>query len=114
MDDYRRFVLESSRTQASSEPRDDKGPSQADQRREAAKARKDLAPLRKKIAAAEEKIAKFQDLLARIDVLLAQPDAFTKEPAKALALSQQRSDVEKAIAATEEEWLELTDEMENG
>jgi ATP-binding cassette subfamily F protein 3 len=114
MDDYRRFVLDAARTQAADGPREDKGPSQADQRRRAAETRRDLAPLRRKIAATEEKIAKFQDLLARIDALLAQPDAFTKEPSKALALSQQRSEVEKTIAAAEEEWLELTDELEGG
>ena len=113
MDDYRRFVLDSARTQSSSEPREDRGHSQVEQRRKAAEARRDLAPLRKKIVAAEEKIAKFQDLMARIDAMLAQPDAFTKEPAKALALSQQRSELEKAIAAAEEEWLELTDELES-
>ena len=55
---------------------------------------------------------KFEDLLARIDAALAAPDAFTKDPGKAAGLAQNRAELAKALAAAEEEWLELTSAYE--
>ena len=84
----------------------------ADQRRDAAKARKDAAPLAKKVQAADEKMARFTGLIERIDLALADPRAFERSPAEATKLSQQRAELERALMAAEEEWLELSAEYE--
>jgi ATP-binding cassette subfamily F protein 3 len=114
MDDYRRYVLELTRAQNRSEKQqsDDGRASQADQRRENAKSRRETAPLRKKISEAEARVEKFTSLLSRVDEMLAQPDAFAKDPAKAAQLSQQRAELEKAIASAEDEWLSLSAELD--
>ncbi len=114
MDDYRKLVLDKARTEggkASGDERDDKV-TQAGQRRDAARLRKELAPLRKKIEGVEERMAKFTELMKRVDAALASPDAFTKDPEKAGLLARQRSELERALANAEEEWLLLTTEYE--
>ena len=113
MDDYRRLVLDKARAEEEGASADgDNANSQAAQRREAARIRKEIAPLKKKIEAAEERMAKFADLMRRIDDALAVPDAFLKDPTKASQLSRQRAELERAIAAAETEWLDLTEEYE--
>ena len=112
IDDYRRFVLDRAATEGAAEKRSDDRPTRAAERRDAAKSRRDIAPLKKRIDAVEEKMKKFEDLLARIDAALAAPDAFTKESDKAVSLAQNRAELAKAIAAAEEEWLELTSAYE--
>ena len=115
MNEYTKHVLERSRTQSNAEGssgEDDKN-SQAEQRRQSARLRKELAPLRKKIEGLEERMSKFSELLARIDSALAAADTFAKEPEKAVHLSKQRAELEKAIADTENSWLELTSEYES-
>ena len=91
---------------------DDQRASQAEVRRQAARARQDSAPLRKKLTELEARLQKLGDLLTRVDAALAQPDAFAKDSARALQLATQRKDLENAIAASEEEWLLLADEIE--
>ena len=111
MDDYRRFVLD--QASGGDNGRKGTGGAQAEQRREAAKTRKELAPLKKKIEAAEERMKKLEGLLRRVDEALAQPDAFTRDPGKAAQLAQQRAELERAIAAAEDEWLTLSAEYED-
>ena len=112
MDDYRRYVLEQARKESAREKTSDAPvQSQADQRRENAKSRRETAPLRKKISELEAKMEKFSDLIARVDEMLAKPDTFSKDPAKAAQLSQQRAELERALAATEEEWLMASEEL---
>jgi ATP-binding cassette subfamily F protein 3 len=107
LDDYRRLILNKS---AGAPPRG------ASRRRspETQAARQERAPpsVRKRIAALEEQIARFENLIARIDAALAEPDAFTRAPQKAAQLATQRRDLEQALAAAEEEWLEVSSELE--
>jgi ATP-binding cassette subfamily F protein 3 len=44
--------------------------------------------------------------------MLADPRAFERSPAEATRLSQQRAELERALNAAEEEWLELSSELE--
>jgi ATP-binding cassette subfamily F protein 3 len=111
LDDYRKIVLEG--PDSSSEKKADDGRStQADQRREAADRRTGLAPLKRRIEAVEKKMGKLQDLLQRVDEALGAPDVFLKDPEKASRLSGQRAELERALAAAEEEWLILSGEYE--
>lgn len=114
MADYRKYVLEQSRKVMRAErDKDSPDSSRENIRRDAAKARKDAAPLAKKVKAAEEKMTKFSELIARVDLMLADPRAFERNPADAVKLSQQRAELEKALAAAEEEWLDLSSEYES-
>ncbi len=112
MDDYRRLVLEGEKAVERRREREAAANNVAEQRREAARARKDAAPIARKLQTAETKLAKFTDLLARVDQTLADPKAFERSPADAARLIQQRADLEKALAAAEEEWLVLSTEYE--
>ncbi|WP_296708416.1 ABC-F family ATP-binding cassette domain-containing protein [Rhodoblastus sp.] len=115
MADYRKFVLDSARKSqkdGAEKKRDANLAAAPDARRDAAKARKDAAPLARKVKAAEEKITRFGDLIARVDLMLADPRAFERSPAEATRLSQQRAELERALNAAEEEWLELSSELE--
>jgi ATP-binding cassette subfamily F protein 3 len=115
MADYRKFVLDSARKSqkdGAEKKRDANQAAAPDARRDAAKARKDAAPLARKVKAAEEKITRFGDLIARVDLMLADPRAFERSPAEATRLSQQRAELERALNAAEEEWLELSSELE--
>jgi len=112
MADYRKLVLDGAKSSPARKNREAATANGADQRRDAAKARKDAAPLAKKVQAADEKMARFTGLIERIDLALADPRAFERSPAEATKLSQQRAELERALMAAEEEWLELSAEYE--
>jgi ATP-binding cassette subfamily F protein 3 len=106
LDDYRRLVLDKAGGTA---PR--AAPAQPPSR-QAARQERSSPSLRKRLATLEEQIAKFGNLMARIDESLAEPGAFTRAPQKAAQLATQRRDLEQALTAAEEEWLELSSELE--
>ena len=108
MDDYTRYILSArGATPTKSDPDAAENPRPSSP----AAARPAKTPPRKKrLAAAEEKMAKLQDLLARVDAALAAPDAFTAKPDQAAQLARQRSDLERALIAAEDEWLQLAED----
>ncbi len=79
--------------------------------REAARSRRDLAPLRKEIAAVEEKMRRFEDLLRRVDEALAAAGA-GGEAARIADLAAKRGELERALNAAEEIWLDLASQVE--
>ncbi|MGL4323231.1 MAG: ABC-F family ATP-binding cassette domain-containing protein [Beijerinckiaceae bacterium] len=113
LDDYRKLILagDLSGKNERDTGRDDKF-GRVDQRRDAAEKRVALAPLRKKLEALEARIEKFTALIARIDEALAVPDSFAKQPGKAVEIAKQRAELTAALAATEEEWLSISSEIE--
>jgi ATP-binding cassette subfamily F protein 3 len=114
MDDYRRFVLDgenaekNARRRAEKQPKDERK-SETSRPPEPRISRKDA---KKKLDAIDEKMTQFRSLIDRIDQALAAPDAFTRDPAKAQQLAQQRSDLERAVLQLEEDWLLLSEEIE--
>jgi ATP-binding cassette subfamily F protein 3 len=115
MDEYRKFVLDragggNGKAVGKGAGKDRADPDGAGNG--SAAPRRSAAPLKKKITALEDKMRKYQDLMKRIDAALANPAVFTKDPAKAAQLSAQRGDLEKALRAAEEDWLELTNAVE--
>ena len=60
----------------------------------------------------KSRIDKLQKEIAKLDGDLAAPDLFTRDAAKGTRLMKARSDAEKALAETEETWLELSAEHE--
>jgi ATP-binding cassette subfamily F protein 3 len=116
--DYGRFVLGQGAPQerakkevARSESAPARPPAQPE-RREPAKPRRDLGPLRKEIVAVEQKMHRFQDLLRRIDDALAQAGEAAGNSAKVIDLAGKRAELERALAAAEEAWLELSAQAE--
>jgi ATP-binding cassette subfamily F protein 3 len=79
--------------------------------RESARPRRDLAPLRREIAAVEEKMRRFEDLLRRVDEALAVAGA-GGEAAKIADLASKRGELERALTAAEEIWLDLASQVE--
>jgi ATP-binding cassette subfamily F protein 3 len=106
LDDYRRLILGKS---GGAPPR--AASVQRSPETQAARQERSPPSVRKRIAALEEQIARFENLIARIDAALAEPDAFTRAPQKAAQLATQRRDLEQALAAAEEEWLQVSSEL---
>ncbi len=105
--DYSRLVL----AQRAPDSGRREPPARSASAREAARPRRDLAPLRKEIAAVEEKMRRFEDLLRRVDEALAVAGA-GGEAAKIADLAGKRGELERALTAAEEMWLELSAQIE--
>ncbi len=102
--DYGRFVL------GQGAPSPQKKPA-APTKPVAAPARKrDAGPLKRELAALEDKMTRFQDLLRRVDEALAEAGATGSDALKLAELASRRGDLERALAAAEEAWLELSEE----
>lgn len=82
------------------------------ERQEAAARRAELAPLRKEIKALEQKIEWKRKDLAKVDRELENPAIYSGDPEKAIRLGIEKSKIEDAIAALEDQWLEKSGEME--
>ncbi|MFD2677937.1 ABC-F family ATP-binding cassette domain-containing protein [Camelimonas lactis] len=112
LDDYRALVLGGA---DAGKPRaDNQGNEQAERRRQAAERRQAQAPLRKRLEALEARIEKLTTAVNKVDAALAEGDAFAKNPAKAAELAKMRADAAEAIATAEEEWLEISSQLESG
>jgi ATP-binding cassette subfamily F protein 3 len=102
--DYTRLVL----GQGAPAPRTGKSAPPPPEKREPVKPRRDIAPLRKEIVAVEQKMHKFQDLLRRIDQALASSSPTAGATPQVVGLAAKRTELERALLQTEEEWLELS------
>ena len=113
MDDYRQLVLSG---EADAGGRQEKpqapGSSKTDERRAAAERRVALAPLRKRLEALEARMAKLSEAIGKVDAALADGSAFLKDPAKAAELARMRAEAAGTLAAVEEEWLEVSSQIE--
>ncbi|GEP07473.1 ABC-F family ATP-binding cassette domain-containing protein [Methylobacterium oxalidis] len=110
MDDYRRLVLAGpEREESRSEP---SGGQKAVERRSNAERRVALAPLRKRLDGIEARMGKLSEAITKIDAALADGTAFQANAAKAGDLARMRAEAATALAAAEEEWLNLSAEIE--
>ena len=83
-------------------------PAPPPEKREPVRPRRDLGPLRKEIVAVEQKMHRFQDLLRRIDEALASSSPTAGATPQVVGLAAKRTELERALLQTEEEWLELS------
>ena len=113
MDDYRTYVLGAAKAERRGKPAPEPGAARpkAEERKDAAGKRVALGPLKQKLNLAEARMAKLNGLIEKVDAALAN-GAFSREPDKALQLSRQRAELEATLAAAEEEWLLLSEELE--
>ncbi|MCX5511964.1 glycosyl transferase family 1 [Kaistia algarum] len=113
MDDYRRLIMQGPESQEPARGGETVKPASAqDRRREQAQRRTELAPLRKKIKEAESLVEKLQKEIQKLDAALADSALYVNDPAKATALAKLRSDTSASLAATEENWLEISAQYE--
>jgi ATP-binding cassette subfamily F protein 3 len=116
MEDYRSFVLGTAKAAKREKSAAEAAPSgngKAEERKEAAVKRVAQGPLRQKLNLAEARIAKLTGLIEKVDGVLGNGAAFARDPDKALILSRQRAELAEALAAAEEEWLGLSEELES-
>ncbi|EEA92775.1 ABC transporter, nucleotide binding/ATPase protein [Pseudovibrio sp. JE062] len=116
MAEYRRLILKGElnakpQGEADAEPQSERGNAQA-RRKEAAERRAKLAPLKKNIEAAEKEISKYQKYIKKLDALLADPRIYTEAPDKAKEHAIRRAAYVKVLEETEENWLEMSAELE--
>jgi ATP-binding cassette subfamily F protein 3 len=114
MDEYRQLVLsgEFDGAPRSTEKPQGAAQSRVGERRAAAERRVALAPLRKRLEAVEARMAKLSDVIGKVDAALVDGSAFQKDPAKASELARMRAEAAEALAAAEEEWLNVSSEIE--
>ena len=105
LEDYARDVLASTAPPARPQKR-------APVVKEEPRPRRDAAKLVKEIAALEARMEKFQDLIRRVDEALAAASANGGADPKTAALAGRRIELERALAAAEEAWIELSAEAE--
>ncbi|MCW5716667.1 MAG: ABC-F family ATP-binding cassette domain-containing protein [Bauldia sp.] len=115
MEDYRRRILE----ERASDGGGDKSAAGAgskesaqERRREAAARREQAAPLRQKIKKVEALLASLHKEIQRLDGVLADPATYAAGGNTVTLRTRERADAQKKLAAAEEEWLTLSDELE--
>ncbi len=126
LDDYSRLLADAQRTyidnskvdshkpQAGENADTESAQQRKDRKRQEAEKRQVLAPLRKKLVALEKRIDKLQSQLSGIETSLADPLMYEdsqKASLKKLLLEQ--AEAEKQLAADEEEWMEISEELEH-
>ncbi len=109
--DYSRFVLGQSEPPERAKKTTARKESEPEPA-EVPKTRRDLAPLRKEILAVEQRMSRFQDLLRRVDEALAQAGETEGNSTKVIDLAGKRAELERALTAAEEAWLELSAQVE--
>jgi len=98
LDDYARLVL--------GQPTAPKTPPPSPKNAPPARTRE--LPLNRQIEAIEARMQRFEELLARIDEELAKAAREGVVSAQAIDLASKRRELERALLATEESWLELS------
>jgi len=111
IEDYRRLVL--GRTESAADPGKPPKPGlQKETRRSGAARREALAPLRKRIKEAERQIETIRAEIQTLDRQLADPEIYRRDPTEAARLAKARADRAHDGAGAENEWLELSEELE--
>ncbi|MBL8700790.1 MAG: ABC-F family ATP-binding cassette domain-containing protein [Alphaproteobacteria bacterium] len=111
VEEYRRLVLGERSARGDGAKRGDAGPSAKDERRAAAERRQALAPLRNQAKTAEAELARLSKEREKLEAEFADP-ALYADAARATALAKRRAELNAAIAATEERWLEAAEALE--
>jgi ATP-binding cassette subfamily F protein 3 len=104
--DYGRFVLDEGA------PPPERKPAAAAKPAPPVSRKRDPAPLKRELAQLEDKMNRFQDLLRRVDEALVEAGASGGDALKMADLAARRADLERALSAAEEAWLELSEQAE--
>jgi ATP-binding cassette subfamily F protein 3 len=113
LDSYQRML-----TSGKEKPQKSSAPSPAPMvdkkaaRQDSAAKRLEVAPLRKSIKEAEQKLSRLRTELGRIEAILADPKVYDGAPERVILLGKDKARFSADIAATEERWLALSEELE--
>ncbi|MGE3148792.1 MAG: ABC-F family ATP-binding cassette domain-containing protein [Pseudorhodoplanes sp.] len=103
LDDYQRRILSDAGGKEKRERKSQGG--RADARRSGTDRRAEAASYRQEAAHAEAEIGRLTREIERLDAALADGGLFTRDPAKAAAISKARAEAADALAKAEESWL---------
>ena len=105
---------ESASKDAASKASAAKAPAPQQRRREDAEKRRELAPLRSRLTRCEKRLAELAAEATRLDESLARPELYEKGAANELRdLTAQRARVAQQTGELENEWLEISEQLEN-
>ena len=107
--DYGRYVL--GREAPAPQPQNRRGAAQ--KQAPTQKGGRSPQTLRRELAALEERMNRFRDLLRRVDEALTEASAAGADALKMADLAQRRGELERALTAAEEAWLELSQEADS-
>ncbi|MDE0539796.1 MAG: ABC-F family ATP-binding cassette domain-containing protein [Rhodospirillales bacterium] len=109
--DYRRHLIERTRTAKRARNGDAPAISRRDERRARAQAREATAGLRKQAKEAEKRLARLGKQRAEIETVLADPATYEGSTADMLELSRKLVKIDNEIAAAESAWLEAEEAL---
>ncbi len=109
--DYRRHLIERTRTAKRTQNGDAAAVSRKDERRARARAREATADLRKQAKEAEKRLERLGRRRAEIETVLADPATYEGSTADMLELSRKLAKIDNEIAAAESAWLEAEEAL---
>ena len=113
MEAYRKLVLNISRKQNSEKnTHGDKPKTKHQTKKEAAEKRANLTHIRTEISKKEKQIQKLEEALRKLDSSLSTPGIYENYPEKATKFAKQRAAAQGMLVQVEEEWLELSGQLE--
>lgn len=115
MESYRNELLAERGTKGRDRAQRDDGESivsRTDQRRAAAERRAELAPLKKAMQSAEKLVERLTADIAKLDAELADAEIYSKEPARAQKMAQERGQFAKQLTDAEDAWLSASEAYE--
>ena len=110
LDDYRQFLLarDDSRTPLAKADKSSK----TETRRDAAEKRRALKPLKERVEIEERQVEALTAEIKKYDNALSDPLLFTKDAAKANAVSKKRAEASRKLKAAEDRWMKANEEYE--
>jgi ATP-binding cassette subfamily F protein 3 len=110
LDDYRQFLLsrDDSRTPLAKADKSSK----TETRRDAAEKRRALKPLKERVEIEERQVEALTSEITQYDNALSDPLLFTKDAAKANAVSKKRAEASRKLKAAEDRWMKANEEYE--
>ncbi len=122
LDDYRKWITEEKKKEAQDNPNDKTAtnktvneiiPNRKEQKRLDAENRKRLQPLKNKLSKLEKKMDKLTHDKEKLEALLAEPEIYEENKKNQLKeLLQQQVQLIQLLDDTEEQWMELSEELE--
>lgn len=114
LDSYSQLLLSKNKQAAPTDSNDSNKPNKKEQRQQNAEQRKQLAPLRKALKQAENKLQKIDAALTEIEQALADNSIYDDDNREKLQdLLSKQGELSKEKEHYEEQWLELTEQLEN-
>ncbi len=114
MEDYKRLILKGPEEAAREKRREEKPvANKQEKRKDAAQLRREQEAARKRVKQLEAIMGKAQEAIGKLDKLLATASS-NREVTRIRELATKKAEFEKRLEEVENEWLELSSELETG